>query len=90
MLFAGTLKYLWTKLILQLFFLHIKTLIVRDMNVRLAMLPSRIMAGTFELFEFLLLSKLPRFVFVCMCLFNSIFDRAYFIIGLLVVLYAHK
>jgi hypothetical protein len=56
------------------------------MNARLAMISSRTMADAFEFIAVLLLYKLPWFVFVCMCWFDSTFDRAYFIFGLLVVL----
>jgi hypothetical protein len=51
---------------------------------------SRIMAGAIELTEFLSLFKLPWFVFVCISSLDSIFARAYFIVGLWSVVYVRK
>jgi hypothetical protein len=61
---------------------HIKILIVRNLNICVYIFSRPIMTGAIELTEFLLLFKLPWFVFLCMCLFDTIIARVYFIIGL--------
>jgi hypothetical protein len=77
--------------VLQWFFLHIKILIVRNMNMCIFIFSRNILLGTIGLMKYYYYASFTGLsLFVYMCLFGSIFIRAYFIIGLLALKLACK
>jgi hypothetical protein len=65
---------------------YFKILILGNMNTRTFIFSRLIMAGAIELVEYLLLSNLPWFVFVDVCVF--VYFHIYVIIGLCAIVYA--